>query len=522
MSRIYARARLGLVASAAFVGGLVVAAGVNVTPFGYAQGRSSPPTTSRPPAQAVQPLTDASNAFVSISEHVTPAVVSISTRQERRNPRTTPGRPQPRGGNLDEFFDQFDPRRQAPQEGSGTGFLVSADGYILTNNHVVANADRVTVALQDKRVFTAKVIGRDPSTDVAVIKIEGAGFPTLSFGDDERARVGEWVLAIGNPLALDFTVTAGIISAKNRSGNSLRSLYESSYAIVDYIQTDAAINPGNSGGPLVNTRGEVIGINSAIASPTGTYSGYGFAIPITLARDVMEDLIKHGRVHRPELGVAITDVTPEDAQSAGLKEIRGVLVGGFNSPPGAQSPAERAGIEQGDVIVSVAGHTVDRVSTLQRFVRSLEPGRTIPVEVLRFGTRKTFQVRLREAASEEQVASAAERQDTLVRSPAYDKLGIAIEPLSSDVVRQARISDDFRGVLITDVDVDGPAYSRLPPQFVITDVLNPPRKRIRNVADLEEVLSRMRPGDVVSLVVYDVRDRAERKSTRVISVRVGD
>ncbi len=203
---------------------------------------------------------------------------------------------------------------------------------------------------------------------------------------------------IGNPLGLDFTVTAGIISAKGRS-RELRGLYASQYAIVDYIQTDAAINPGNSGGPLVDTRGDVIGINSAIASQTGYYSGYGFAIPITLAKTVMGDIIQYGRVRRAILGVSISDLRPEDAQAAGLKEIRGALVGG--STPGQESPAARAGIEAGDVIVAIDGVQVDRVAQMQRQIRDHKPGDVVTVDVMRFGEKKSFKVKLAEAPNEE-------------------------------------------------------------------------------------------------------------------------
>ena len=214
---------------------------------------------------------------------------------------------------------------------------MSKDGYILTNNHVVADADKVTVTLLDKRTFEAKVIGRDPTTDVAVIKIDGENLPVASLGDDNNARVGQWVVAIGNPLGLDFTVTAGIISAKGRPLQGL--LGNRGYEITDYIQTDAAINPGNSGGPLVNIRGEVIGINSAIASSTGFYAGYGFAIPVTLAKQVMDDLIKYGKVRRAVMGVSIMPATAADAKAAGMKEVTGVFVRAFN-PDDSGQPGE--------------------------------------------------------------------------------------------------------------------------------------------------------------------------------------
>jgi serine protease Do len=284
---------------------------------------------------------------------------------------------------------------------------------------------------------------------------------------------------------------------------------------VDYIQTDAAINPGNSGGPLVNSRGEVIGINSAIASPTGTYAGYGFAIPITLARGVMEDLIKYGRSRRAILGVSIGEVQPEDAQSAGLKEIRGAIVQGFSPTEG--SPAKRAGLEPGDVIIAINGHPIDRVSELQRLVRTMEPGQTAQVDVMRFGTRRTFTVKLSEAEPDERIASADRDDDKPDRSPVYDKLGLTVQPLTADEARQARISEEQRGVVVTDVNTSGPAYSRIGTGFVITEVLYPERRRVRTVDDLESVLSKVKPGSVVSLLVYSIRD--EQKQTRVVSIR---
>jgi serine protease Do len=268
----------------------------------------------------------------------------------------------------------------------------------------------VRVTLSDHRVLRAKVIGGDPTTDVAVIKIDGRDLPTTVMGEDSTTRVGDWVMAVGNPLGLDFTVTAGIVSAKGRSGRDLPGLLDGgaagpTYSISDFLQTDAAINPGNSGGPLVNTRGEVIGINSAIASRTGFYSGYGFAIPISLARTVMDDLIKHGRVRAPVLGVAINEVSPEDAKVAGLQRIEGVLVQGFN--PAEGSPAEQAGLEIGDVIVAADGRPVERVSALQRVVRTREPGETIALDVMRFGQRRSFKVRLQERRETPEVVAAA-------------------------------------------------------------------------------------------------------------------
>ncbi|HEX2780784.1 MAG TPA: Do family serine endopeptidase [Gemmatimonadaceae bacterium] len=511
MASSISRTRFGAAVAGAFLGGLLVASALDWTHLGFAQQST---TGSKPPAQEVKSLADASNAFVSISEHVTPSVVSIQVESDRRRSPSR-GRNVPPG--LDDFFRQFDntPDRPQPVEASGSGFIVSKDGYILTNNHVVADADRVMVKLTDGREFTAKVVGNDPTTDVAVIKIDGTNLPTATLGNDESARVGEWVLAIGNPLGLDFTVTAGIVSAK---GRAVRGLLPSAYAISDFIQTDAAINPGNSGGPLVNARGEVIGINSAIASTTGYYSGYGFAIPITLAKGVMDDLIKYGKVRRAALGVSIQDVNAEDARAAGLTEIAGVKVGGFS---GEDSPSRRAGIEPGDVIVSLDGHAVDRVSTLQRLVRAKGPGETVNIGVVRFGAKKNFNVKLITVPDDDQVASTSRGRATpsTVEPVSYDKLGITVAPVPAELAQRSSLGDQFRrGLLVTDISVGGPSYKKLiEERDIILEIINPsPRRPVTSQSELEKALGGMKKGQYVTLLVYNI----DGQSTRVESVQV--
>jgi serine protease Do len=499
---------------------LIIASGLNWTKLGFAQNRPAP--------AIVQPIAEASNAFVAIANNVTPAVVSIEVFSAARA-GTTPqrGRTQqnvPPG--MEDFFRNFDlPQQSRPTRGQGSGFIVTPTGYILTNNHVITNsdretvADRVTVRMMDHRVFTARVVGHDRTTDVAVIKIEGNNFPTLALGNDAATRIGEWVLAIGNPLGLENTVTAGIVSAKGRSlGPELMNPDgRNQYAISDLIQTDAAINPGNSGGPLVNARGEVIGINSAIASSTGYNAGYGFAIPITLAKRVMDEVIAHGRVRIPALGIGIEDVTPADAAVAGVKDIRGVLVRNF---PSDDTPALKAGLQAGDVIVKADGQEVDRVSTLQRIVRNHNPGETIEVEVMRYGQRKSFRVTLMEAPSRSQTAMASTRTEPSGGGSVQPALGISVAPVSTELAAQSRLSAPVRGVLVSDVIPGGPAESELTRNDVITEVLYPlPRRTILTPADLDAALKRLKTGDYISLSVFQLGDPTH--ATRVVNLRVG-
>ncbi|MEO8333400.1 MAG: trypsin-like peptidase domain-containing protein [bacterium] len=504
MATRYSRARLGAAVVTAFVCGLLFASSFDLTRFGFAQdGKGAKVSSSQ-----VQSLAETGNAFEAIADHVTPSVVSIQTQRVRTNPRSRSnprGQQQPPG--IEEFFRNFEQQQpqQQTQEASGTGFIVSKDGFILTNNHVVADADKVTVTLLDKRTFTAKVIGRDPTTDVAVIKIDGSDLPVAALGDDNNARVGQWVVAIGNPLGLDFTVTAGIISAK---GRPLQGLLQNNYQITDFIQTDAAINPGNSGGPLVNIRGEVIGINSAIASSTGYYAGYGFAIPVTLAKQVMDDLIAFGKVRRAVIGVQIENATPEDAKAAGLDKVTGVVVRTYSYGPDSISPAKNAGIEPADVIIAADGKPTDRVAALQRIVRSHKPGETVAFDVMHFGKKKTFNVKLAEAPPDPQLVAAAGRGSGIVEptsaseSRQFDKIGITVEPMSPELSTKVDPAAR-RGLVVSDVNVTGPAYRKVgADQTVLVEVLNPgPRKLLHTTADLDAVLSHMKTGDLITFTV---------------------
>jgi serine protease Do len=494
--------KFGALVAIAFIFGLAFASTLNLP----RSGGAPPPllaaqaTAPRVQIPAAKPAADLGEAFVAVAEHVKPAVVFVkSQRTERANAqRLPPG--------FEDFFPQYR-RRPQVEQGSGSGFIVSSDGYILTNNHVVAGADRVTVRLYDKREFTAKVIGTDPNTDVAVIKIDARDLPSVQFGNSDSTHVGEWVLAIGNPLgeAFAFTVTAGIISAKGRLLDGLRSPQQR-YAIQDFIQTDAAINPGNSGGPLVNVHGQVIGINSAIASETGFYAGYGFAIPINLARTVMDQLVKTGHVERAVIGIAIRDAGPEDADAVGLKRITGVVVNSYTSD---DSPAKKAGIQAGDVIIALDGQPVENVPQLQQRVGFKKPGETVDVTVLRQGgEKKTVTIRLARAPTEEDsvVAAAASGKARSEAAAKEAMLGISLEPLSADDTRDPRlravIDQAGGGLVVTDVAPDGPAYGKLlasedGPDIIVAVNGQPTRTR----AAFREVIRKVKPGDVVTLNV---------------------
>ncbi|HEU4699010.1 MAG TPA: trypsin-like peptidase domain-containing protein [Gemmatimonadales bacterium] len=482
------------------------------------QGRATPMITpvKAPSIPEAKPLIELSDAFAAVADAVRPSVVYIrSERTEKvaQRPQLPPG------------FERFFPRGrdQQPQfeEGSGSGFVISNDGYVLTNNHVVAGATKVIVRLLDRRQFTAKVVGADPNTDVAVLKIDASDLHPIALGNSDTTRIGEWVLAIGNPLGegLNFTVTQGIVSAK---GRDLRGLNRSRLSISDFIQTDAAINPGNSGGPLVNMRGEVIGINSAIASETGFYSGYGFAIPINLARTVANQLIATGKVHRAALGIEIRDADVNDAAYVGLKEPTGVLVVNFSND---QSAARKAGIEPGDVIVAVDGQPVEYVGQLQQRIAFRKPGETVQITVARKGgTRKTLDVKLQPQGEVADVASAdqPEADSTSAKggSSAMGTLGVSVQTVTPAIAQQLGMQDT-RGVLVTDVTPGGPAWERLaePGQGyadVITAIEGTP---VRNEAELRAALRSFKPGSIVTLRV--VSPAPNGTTQRIVRVRLG-
>ena len=472
-------------------------------------------TEAQIPAQAVQPALDLSDAFVNVSETVTPAVVRIEARRQR------PGASSARSRNR--LFGPDDNPGQTPDRvAGGSGFIISDDGYILTNNHVVADANSLTVFLQDRRSFPATVVGRDPFTDVAVIKIDAPNLRKLSFGSSSELRVGEWIVAIGNPgfggtsRPLDYTVTVGIVSAIGRPLQLLqRELAQDEetrnnqgFAIEDFIQTDAVINPGNSGGPMVNLRGQVVGINSAIASRTGFYQGYGFAIPIDLAHRVMEDLVEYGRVRRAWLGVAMRPIDQISAEAYGLPTVTGVeltliTVGG---------PAQAQGLRLYDVLVEVDEQPIGRVGQLQQTIAMRRPGDRIDVKVYRDGRPLTVEIRLGEAPLQREPVVAVTEPAREERMD--DKLGLRIE----DMTRQNAAEfgyDDIEGPVITDVQVNGPAARRgLTPGWRVLEIN---RQVVEDAGDVRRIMSRVGRGDIVTLHLA-----APNATRQIVHVKVPD
>jgi serine protease Do len=506
----------------AFALGLLTAGFLHLPYQSAAQQAASytAPAPDRDASAATASLQNLNEAFASVAEHIKPSVVYIKSGRKAQAARNGPRVEVPPG--FERFFRNF-PQMQEPefQESSGSGFIVSKDGYILTNNHVVDESNQVTVRLLDRREFKAKVVGTDPNTDLAVLKIDASNLTPASLGSSTDARVGEWVLAVGNPLGenLTFTVTSGIISAK---GRTLALPGQSDRSIQDFIQTDAAINPGNSGGPLVSVAGQVIGVNSAIASQTGFYSGYGFAIPIDLARKVMDQIIKEGRVHRAALGIKVRDASPNDAAYVGLPDIRGVLVEDFSG----DSPARKSGIQPGDIIISVDGKPVEYVGQLQQQVGFRKPGEKVKVEVARKGgARKTYDVQLQEVKAPRDLAASSDgNNDNNAAddegSTSIDLLGLTVQPLDRESVQQFDLPSNEQGLLVTGVTPGGPAYGEVagPDNGGPDVILDLEGKPVKTPADLREGLKGYKAGDIVSLRIYNT----QAKNHRIERIRLGD
>ncbi len=443
---------------------------------------SAPPASSEDLA-AAQAL---SRAFAAVVKKAAPAVVFIEVEKTvvRKEPHPFPFGPFPFDFFGDDFMRRFFPQipRKFKQRGAGSGFIVSPDGLIFTNNHVVEGADKVIVKLADGRTFKGKVVGRDPQSDVAVLKIKGHNLPTVPLGDSDKIQVGEWVIAIGNPFGLSHTVTVGVVSAKGRSGLGITD-YE------DFIQTDAAINPGNSGGPLLNIKGEVIGMNTAIFSRSGGYMGIGFAIPINIVKLVAEQLIKEGKVVRGWLGVVIQDLTPALAQEFGLKKTEGALVAEVLKG----SPADKAGLKQGDVIVSYDGKPVKNSSELRTFVGLTHPGTTVTLQIVREGKPLELKVTIGEFPKKTKISSAAPELEKFL-----EELGFKVQELTPEMAQELGY-EVKEGVVISAVAPGSPAaFADLRPGLLIEEVN---RHRVKTLKDFYEALSlSLKTGRILLLV----------------------
>ncbi len=469
--------------------GLALAFGVG----GYAVARAKD-AVSTTHVRASLKLADPSEGpsktgFAPIVKEVLPNVVNISSSKvvKSRNQMQMP-----EGMENDPFFQQFfgqqfggrgrggngdgnggDTPMKQREQSLGSGVIVSPEGYVLTNNHVVDGATDVRVTLSDKREFKAQVIGTDPKTDIAVLKLTGDKFNAITLGDSKKVQVGDYALAIGDPFGVGQTVTMGIVSAKGRGGLGIED-YE------DFIQTDAPINPGNSGGALVNDRGELVGINTAILSHgSGGNEGIGFAIPINLARNVMGQIIDHGKVTRGYLGVVIQPITPNMSKALNLSKLEGALVSDVN----AKGPAKDAGVLRGDVITAINGNTVDDSNELRNTISMMQPGQTVKLTINRNGSTKDIDVKLGELPlSKEEAASDSENGGSK-----ESMKGITVETLDSDTAQQLQLPEATKGVVVTGVDPSSPAAdSGLRKGDVIQEVNHKP---VKNAAEFEAAMS---------------------------------
>ena len=452
----------------------------------------SPAPVHAQPQAAVRGLPD----FSDLVEQVGPSVVNIRTLEKRQaTSAATPGSPEEE---MQEFFRRFfgvplpgqprqGPRQNRPQDeeaqprGVGSGFILTADGFIMTNAHVVDGADEVLVTLTDKREFKARIVGADRRTDVAVVKIETSGLPAVKVGDVNRLRVGEWVMAIGSPFGLENTVTAGIVSAKQRDTGDY----------LPFIQTDVAINPGNSGGPLINMRGEVVGINSQIYSRSGGFMGISFAIPMDEAMRVSDQLRSQGRVTRGRIGVQIGQVSKEVAESIGLGKAQGALVSGVE----AGSPADKAGLEAGDIITRFDGKPIEKSSDLPRLVGNTRPGSKVSMTVFRRGASKEMSITVAELEPERTVAArSAPSGERATPSSAAQHWGLVVAELTESQKRELRI----RGGVRIEQATEGAGRAGLRTGDVILAVAN---QEIASVRDFEAIVERADRSRALNLLV---------------------
>jgi serine protease Do len=430
--------------------------------------------------------------WVRLAETLTPAVVNVRTAGEARRSRAP---------NIPEPFRRFFPQppqtpeggeREPRPRGVGSGFIIDADGYIVTNHHVVDGSKSIEVQLSDGRTFQPKVVGSDAETDLALLKIEATGLPMIPLGSSSALKVAEPVMAIGNPFGFDHTVTVGIVSGTGRFIGQGR--------FDDFIQTDAAINPGNSGGPLINTKGEAVGINSAIRSSSGGFQGIGFAIPVDLAKPILGQLRSTGKVTRGWLGVSIQPLTQELAKSFGITSTQGALIASVSD----DSPAARAGFKPGDVIVTFDGKPVEGPRTLPAIVANTPVGRAVPVVVLRDGKQQTMQVTVGNLADARE-ARAASPAEKAPESQATEKLGLALQELTPELAKQLGVQSD-KGVVVTQVKPDSPAaQAGLAPGDVIREVN---RMAVEGLQDVERGLSRGQ--DPAQVLLRVERDGSQR------------
>ncbi|MFA7418602.1 MAG: Do family serine endopeptidase [Melioribacteraceae bacterium] len=476
--------------SLVFIG--IVFGAVLVSGFGFVRpsygdvkiGADNPPV-----AQLNADAAAFNNAFVQVAEKVTPSIVQIEVVSSVKSPNKL----------QDQFHFFFPFKDDSPreQQGGGSGIIISEDGYILTNNHVVENAKSVTVNLHDKREFEATVVGTDPSTDLAVIKIDAKKLPLAYLGDSDKIKVGQWVMAIGNPLALSSTVTAGIISATHRD---IRIISEQ-YRIENFIQTDAAINPGNSGGALVDLNGGVIGVNSAIATNgySQNYIGYGFAIPINMAKSVASDLIANGKVSRGYIGVEIDNVTPQLAKAIGLDEPKGVLIQKIVK----DGAAAKEDVKEGDVILKVDEKEVNQPNELQSYIATKRAGTSVRLTIFRDEKKIERYVTLKsrdEAGDDKTIKTALKDKkgkDVDAREVNFESIGMKVRNLNDDEMKELNVDS---GVIISDVKQFGKAFNQSLQQGLV--IVSADRKTINSVSELQSIINNKK-GKAVLLKVVD-------------------